>query len=399
MINNGTLTLTKGILQTSYTAATAPWIRIPNNTTTVSPSGGSANSYVDGYIRKTGNGSFIFPTGNSGYYRRIEISAPSASTEFEARYIRSAYSNTTSMSATPTVLNHVSLVEYWMLSKPLGADAATAKVKLYWENASQSGILKFDSLAVARWNGSSWENTNCYTGCPANWTSSTTQRTYTGSATGSGAGTIQSNTVSSFSPFTFSSIGTFNPNPLPINLVDFLADLHGGITHLDWTTETETNNDYFTVEKTRDGLNYETVGTVKGAGNSNEMLNYHFLDLNPYLGVSYYRLKQTDFDQQCSYSSLVAVNNTMAPTGNLLVSPNPFTTNVIFNFLSDAEGQAVLKIYDATGRLVAARTELVTAGTNAISLDISDLSRGVYFATVLLPGKDLDMKKVVILRE
>jgi hypothetical protein len=219
----GTLTLTNGVLTTSFTPATAPWVRIPL-AAAVSPVGGSANSYVNGYIRRQGNTAFTFPTGNGGRWRRIAMTAPSISSEFEARYVYSPYANTALMAPSPSVvLDHVSKIEHWYLNKPLGADAATAKVQLFWEDASLSGIYKFDSLTVARWSASGWEDANCYTGCPANWTSSTVQRTYTGSATGTGAGTIQSNTVSTFSPFTFASVGIVALNPLPVELLNFNA--------------------------------------------------------------------------------------------------------------------------------------------------------------------------------
>jgi hypothetical protein len=393
----GTLTLTKGILVTSSTAATAPWIRIASGSS-VSPSGGSANSFVDGYIRKEGNTAFIFPTGDGTKWRRIEMSAPSISTEFEAMYVNSAYVNTSTMSATPTVLNHVSLLEYWMLSKPLGADAATAKVKLYWENASQSGLLKFDSLAVGRWSGTSWEDANCYTGCPANWTSSTAQRTYTGSASGTGAGTIQSNTVSSFSPFTLASIGAFSPNPLPIELLSFTATLKGNITQLDWTTASETNNDFFTVERTRDGFTYETVGTLKGAGNSNELLSYRFYDLLPYNGISYYRLKQTDYDGKTSFSALAAINNSDNGENPLIVAPNPGSANVLLSFASDKDGEATIKIYDNTGNLLLSQVKGIDSGSNNINIDISGFAKGLYFVTVLLPGNEQEMKKVRMMK-
>ncbi|MFM7900364.1 MAG: hypothetical protein ACKPAD_00090, partial [Bacteroidota bacterium] len=100
------LQLTNGLLRTSYTGATAPWVRIPS-TATITPAGGSANSYVDGFIRRQGQTDFTFPTGNVGRFSRIGILAPSISTEFEARYVATPYSNTTSMAAAPiTILDH-----------------------------------------------------------------------------------------------------------------------------------------------------------------------------------------------------------------------------------------------------------------------------------------------------
>jgi hypothetical protein len=397
MINNGTLTLTKGVLTTSYTAATAPWIRIPNNSTSVSPSGGSANSYVDGYIRKTGNGAFIFPTGNSGYWRRIEITAPSASTEFEARYIHSAYVNTTTMAASPSmVLDHVSKIEYWYLSKPLGADVATTKVKLYWENAAASGIYKFDSLTVARWNGSAWEDANCYSSCPSDWISSQPERTYTGSATAFGAGTIRSNTVSSFSPFTFASTGVYELNPLPVTLTTFTVKLVQKAAVIKWTTATEINNRFFTIERSRNGVDFTPLMDVNSQavnGNSTSPLYYNAKDNAPYTGISYYRLKQTDFDGKFNYSGVVAVNN--IAEGTLTVYPNPARDemNIVMpeGFKSS---RAVVEVYDVAGKIVLSKELSSAEGSNETRLDISSLDKGVYLVSVLSEDGRLN-KRVV----
>lgn len=377
----GTLTLTKGVLKTSYTAAAAPWIRIPL-AAAVSPVGGSVNSYVDGYIRRQGNTAFIFPTGNGGRWRRISIEAPSVSTEFEARYIAAPYANTTLMAPAPSVvLDHVSKIEHWFLSKPLGVDAATAKVRLYWEDAALSGIYKFDSLTVARWSASGWEDANCYTGCPPDWTSSTTERDYTGVATGNGAGTIQSNTVSTFSPFTLASVGIYLLNPLPVELVKFESVCENNKAIIRWTTASEINNHYFTLEKSTDGISFTEFARIEGAGNSSSENNYSFIDNMAGKEISYYRLSQTDFDghsklfntisSQCSGKLPVAVyvyNNNL---GQLVVSLQSELSNT-FN----------IGLFDALGKQVNHKTVNTQKGAATFYVDISDLSSGIYLVKV-----------------
>ena len=97
--------------------------------------------------------------------------------------------------------------------------------------------------------------------------------------------------------------------PLPIELLFFKALVANENQVLcKWSTATEINNDYFTVEKTQDGINYEFVTNVTGAGNSNTTLNYSIIDPSPYLGISYYRLKQIDFNGQYTYSQLEPIN-------------------------------------------------------------------------------------------
>ena len=115
--------------------------------------------------------------------------------------------------------------------------------------------------------------------------------------------------------------------PLPTRLLYFTAVLTVNQQVLcQWVTATEINNDYFTVEKTQDGINYKSVGNLKGAGNSSMSLYYSMLDESPYSGTSYYRLKQTDYDGQFSYSQLVAVN--LKGLEIITMYPNPATTHL-----------------------------------------------------------------------
>ena len=374
------LTLTKGVLQTSFIAATAPWLRIPS-TSAVSPVGGSALSYVDGYIRKQGGTAFVFPTGNAGKWRRIEIAAPSISTEFEARYITTPYLNTLTMSLTPiTVLDHVSKLEYWMLTKPLGNDAATSKVKLYWEDASVSGIYKFDSLSVARWSGAGWENTNCYAGCPANWTTSTAQRTYTGFASANGAGTVQSNTTSLFGPFTFSSVGLPLLNPLPVTLLSITGECYEGFTELKWVTASEQNNDYFLVDKSTNGYEYVNIGKVTGSGNSNVIRNYHFEDNESNGKLVYYRLSQVDFDGKKNELGVVAVSC----KGNFdswLAYMNA-NNHMVLSTNYSHEDNISIELYDMQGGIKWNSEHAIQNGFTECVFDISSLSAGVYIVRV-----------------
>ena len=94
-------------------------------------------------------------------------------------------------------------------------------------------------------------------------------------------------------------------NPLPIELIDFRGNCEGNRVVISWTTASEQNNDYFTVEKSHNGVDWQAIGTIEGAGSSSEMLNYSFVDETP-TGLAYYRLAQTDFDGSMEYSNMVA---------------------------------------------------------------------------------------------
>ena len=94
---------------------------------------------------------------------------------------------------------------------------------------------------------------------------------------------------------------------LPIDLLSFSSRIDPWQVTLQWSTATEINNDYFTIERSPDMLSWEVVGHVEGAGFSNQLLNYSFSDGFPAEGLIYYRLKQTDFDGRYEYFSPLAV--------------------------------------------------------------------------------------------
>ena len=111
--------------------------------------------------------------------------------------------------------------------------------------------------------------------------------------------------------------------PLPIELLDFTAILSDNKVNLNWSTSTETNNKYFTVERSKDGVNFEFVAKVQGAGNSTTPKQYFTQDEKPYQRLSYYRLKQTDFDGQFKYSKIVPINYKGEVLKEIKIYPNP----------------------------------------------------------------------------
>ncbi len=116
--------------------------------------------------------------------------------------------------------------------------------------------------------------------------------------------------------------------PLPIELISFNFSVEGKDIELTWETASEVNNDYFTVERSQDAVNFEPVGRVDGKGNYNGLSKYTLTDFNPLTGVSYYRLKQTDFDGKYSYSDIISVNyvtSTPFDGPSMKLFPNPTT--------------------------------------------------------------------------
>jgi len=321
------LDLTAGVINSSSTN-----LLTMNAGSTVTGSPGNA-SHIDGPVRKIGNTAFTFPVGDGGIGRSIAITAPAvASDAFTAEYFKSAQAFGGSSTYDPSFAT-LSSCEYWVLDRTNGA--SNVSVTLSWNSPDCTGpyITDPSTLRVARWTGASWVSHG---------NGGTTGNATTGTIVSSG-------TINSFSPITIAS--TSLSNPLPIELVEFNAIPFGDVVNLSWSTLSELNNDYFTVERSISGNEFETLADIKAAGTTNLKMFYGFVDRHPLPGLSYYRLKQTDFDGAFTYSGIVRVNSDFPD--QLKAYPNPVAQSglVILNYkdsfaLFNSLGQMVLFVDD-----------------------------------------------------
>ncbi len=364
------LTLTSGIVD-SRTNGTL--VIIPSGANSTS---GNSTSYVVGKMQRTGSTAFVFPMGDGMVWARIGISAPAGGSTFEAQYFDAAYADVINVGT----LNNVSTVEHWILDRTVGADNPT--VTLYWEDGGRSGIDDLTDLVVARYNGANWVD-----------------ETQLGGTTGTIAvGTVTSQTITAFSPFTFGSGALIN-NPLPIELVSFDAHLNGDQVDLKWVTASETNNQYFTVQKTKDGRNFVDVLTVPGALNSSSLIEYFDIDYEPFIGVSYYRLKQTDVNGDTTVSNLVPVDYNPGNEGGMNIFPNPSDGSNINVSLSGLEGKEVLvALRSLSGAEVWTKIVVVKSGQEVHAMDPQhQLVPGVYLVTA--SGSNLLYSKKLVIQK
>jgi hypothetical protein len=196
-----------------------------------------------------------------------------------------------------------------------------------------------------------------------------------------GTRTITWNGLYSFSDFT----GNGNGSPLPINLISFDVQPVMENVSVTWATASETNNDYFTVERSIDGINFNPIAEVDGAGNSNTILNYKVMDFEPYSGLSYYRLKQTDFDGKFEYSEIKAVQFAKPVVGqNWSVYPNPSNLNGIFINIDKVENEMIdVSLVDITGKNVFREKIASNSKDGNYFIDLGNVSTGVYYMTVI----------------
>ena len=182
----------------------------------------------------------------------------------------------------------------------------------------------------------------------------------------------------------FTGTATFDCAVLPVELISFGATYaHADrIVDLSWSTATETNSDYFTIEKTTDGANFREIVRVKAAGNSITPLQYVSFDSEPTPGISYYRLSQVDRNGQTSFSKIVAVNINADVADPLLVHPNPSASKINITYTAPGPQRSSILIYDYTGRIVYAQEVKSDHGSNTHVVDVSLFSKGIYLVAV-----------------
>jgi hypothetical protein len=193
------------------------------------------------------------------------------------------------------------------------------------------------------------------------------------------------------------TIGTknYNASPLPIELISFDAIMNNKQVDITWATATESNNDYYTIEKSKDGFNFETSSIVDAAGNSLSTIIYKDIDPTPFEGISYYRLKQTDFDGTFTYSKIVVVKYSICDDG-FTVFPNPTDGEININ-INDLQGKEILVIIrDITGKECFSKVVLSQENQQLIAIDSEHkLASGTYIITASSNNK-LYSKKIIV---
>lgn len=177
--------------------------------------------------------------------------------------------------------------------------------------------------------------------------------------------------------FTIGSIN-YSQTPLPIELLSFTVTALDESVQLDWQTASETHNDYFTLERSTDASNWEKFMIVDGAGSSNDLLSYTSYDHNPHPGLSYYRLKQTDFDGQHSYSEARSVEIKTYTSPKTRVYPIP-TDGLITVLTDQGDDLEQVTVLDSQGHDITGSLKLKREDSTRMIIDFSRLRPGLYF--------------------
>ncbi len=194
-------------------------------------------------------------------------------------------------------------------------------------------------------------------------------------------------------------IGIFVYSSIPVELTSFSATSVETGALLQWQTATETNNKGFYVERSSNGINWNKLSFVNGKGTTTNETDYTFLDKEPLIGISFYRLVQVDFDGTMKIHGPVTFNNNIIHSFDLEQNyPNPFNPVTTINFSLPNDGIASLKVYDVLGNEVDVLLNgFQKAGRQSIQFDASKLSSGIYFYE-LRSGNEVKRMKMNILK-
>jgi hypothetical protein len=183
--------------------------------------------------------------------------------------------------------------------------------------------------------------------------------------------------------------------PLPITLLFFEAKVVEGNVALSWVTASEINNDYFEIEHSADGKNFMKVTYVKGAGNSTEIKEYNCIDYFPLQGITYYRLKQIDFDGISSLSDVVAVYVKDKTPFDFISVETTINSTIRLTFSTKTNEMCNLQVYELDGSPVFNMDLSVTAGLNKKEIYCPFLKKGIYLLTI--SNDDQQMSKKISL--
>jgi len=183
-------------------------------------------------------------------------------------------------------------------------------------------------------------------------------------------------------------LGEQPDSPLPVELINFEYSSIDGYVALLWKTAVEINNDYFTIEKSYDGVNFREIATISGNGNSNSIQSYNWSDESNILELTYYRLKQTDYDGKFAYLGVLAVSSTLGNSYDLY--PNPVSSDSKVFLRSSTDSETNWSLFDLNGNQISNGTfDRIT------SISTDNLRNGIYMLKISNQQKVVSRKLVV----
>jgi trimeric autotransporter adhesin len=169
-------------------------------------------------------------------------------------------------------------------------------------------------------------------------------------------------------------------NSLPVKLIDFNGKYENKNIELNWATASESNNHYFSIERSLEGKEFEEIGKVNGNGTSTSINNYQFVDTDPVQGINYYRLNQIDFDGASVISKLISVNTSKDELEIIKVVHVSENFNIELYYPDNSE--ANLEIFDISGKKILNTKLNLMKGYNSFSITAPEINKGIHLVRI-----------------
>ncbi len=336
---DGNCTFLDGII-TAPNASEPFWF-----TTSGTYTGVADNSHVNGYVVKEGNGNFTYPVGDGVKYQKTNVNLSNNANGMQVKYFAAnAGVGPFTNSGTETIaLLSYNTNEYWDI-KPIST--ATGTVTIFWDGYNDSYSNALSQRKVAHKNGANWLNEGTI-----------------GIGTIS-VGSVTSNIINTWSPFTLGTISTV----LPLHWLNVFGNLNSTKNAtINWQVQ-ESNVQNYAIEKSTDGVNYITLISINSKGDGQN--SYQFTELNKLFGIGYYRIKQTDKDGKFSYSPFIKLYNN--ENTSIIIYPNPTTDFVTISGVQIGSN-AMLTALD--GKIL----QQFKIGQTSAILNMRNYCNGIYF--------------------
>lgn len=398
---NNALVLNGAFVTLNGGTSSTPVYLVVNQTSTsgiTRPGGGHIISESDYNFVKwnagSTSGSFVYPF---GYSTTDYIPFTFNKTAGDANVAVSTYNTGTPNTPLPNTVtnmnpsgpasdaNNMAVDRFWRLQMENGVSAPSANLTFSYrgsENTIAGISCPSDLIAAEYWNSPFWTGPAMNPGS---------------SCASAGIGTAQANGVS---VFTINSSQPFvlvkKNNILPVELLSFSSSCDNRKVTVKWSTATEINNDYFTVERSPDALNYQAIGIVNGSGNSSTIKNYSFVDSDPLSGTSYYRLKQTDFNGMSEIFSAASLSSCGNGGLNVVIGQNPTIQGDFSVSISGAENKNVrVSVTDMLGQNLYTKNLTGISGSYLLNEHLS-LAAGIYIVNASTSDESFSKKIVVV---
>ncbi|WP_171037874.1 T9SS type A sorting domain-containing protein [Dyadobacter luticola] len=351
-------------------------------------------NFVDGYIKKSGNDTFVFPVGDDGALR------PFAAQGNETTGAYFGVDPTIAVTSNPMGGNFgvlplggpfnaasinqdvkkVSTKEYWDIN-----GGSPTRITLSWNSNSNISAITdgkgLKQLTIVGWNGSKWVKI----------ASKYDQNSILGGASDLTSGSITTDAAFIPDAYQVYTLGAATDGALPVTLVSFNALIIEKSVSLDWVTSSEVNSSHFEVERSADAKSWFTFGTVISKSfaddSSSSQLQYAFMDETPLAGTSYYRLKMVDKDETFAYSKI----RTVTFSGeNVVVYPNPVSGRLFMRGF-DEQNLLEARLLNVSGQSV-----ICPGSTFREGFDVSKMPSGAYILNLTLTTGQSRSFKVLV---